>query len=645
MLKLGLLKGLKWLGALGFVWGIAMLMAAPTFAQDLQRLKQLIEFLPAQKNDIEVDQPRGDEIEKCTLESNRDPAGYIVKDSSGRMIRRFLDTSGNKKLDFLAYYRNGIEVYREIDTSGDGKPNEYRWLGTSGSRWGIDVDGDQKIDQWKSISAEEVAQELFRAIQTRDEKRFQALLLTPAEMDQLKFGDLIGSEIKKRWSKAQQDFAQFARSQREIDSTAQFIQTSNGFPAMVSADSYGNQTDILFYDHASVIFQKKDGQYGNLSVGSIVYSGDGRWRLVELPELAVAGSPITNGGAFFPMGGLANAGLAGGNEIVDSEMAKIYEQLDKIDEEIKSKSGAATLAALEKRKAGLLEQLIKQSEVGQNRLNSLMYATDSIVAAYQDDRFPDGLDYLDRFKKEFTSGTKDGGDYIQWRQLTSRYNVASMRGGSANREKAHSQWIKDLADFQQDFPDSQFTPESLIYLAVNLDNEEKNDEAIAWYKKIIQRFPQTPFGLRAKGALVRLEGQGKTFEFKGKDISGQPFNLQDRRLRDKIVVLHFWETWCAEELDQIQRLSEKYKNDVVFVSCNIELESGPFEEFMKRNPQYKSWIHLHEPGSIEGSSLAFQVGVPSEPMALLVDKEGKLAEPMVIFADLERQIERLRRGE
>jgi adenylyl-sulfate kinase len=51
------------------------------------------------------------------------------------------------------------DVYREIDSNGKQrqKIDQCRWFNLGGTRWGIDLDEDKKIDQWKIISAEEVS--------------------------------------------------------------------------------------------------------------------------------------------------------------------------------------------------------------------------------------------------------------------------------------------------------------------------------------------------------------------------------------------------------------------------------------------------------------------------------------------------------
>ena len=62
--------------------------------------------------------------------------GWIVRDGNGRILRSFVDTNGDNVVDLWCYYQGGIEVYRDIDRNFNGKPDQYRWLNTAGTRWG-----------------------------------------------------------------------------------------------------------------------------------------------------------------------------------------------------------------------------------------------------------------------------------------------------------------------------------------------------------------------------------------------------------------------------------------------------------------------------------------------------------------------------
>ena len=137
----------------GLIFGAVL----PAFSQDA-KLKKALEIMPKQPG-VDFDQPTVKELKNYRLEETRDPMGYLVTDNSGRIVRRYIDNGGDTQLDEWSYFKNGIEVYRDIDSNEDRKTDAYRWLGTGGTRWGLDRDQNGTIDSWKLISAEEVAYE------------------------------------------------------------------------------------------------------------------------------------------------------------------------------------------------------------------------------------------------------------------------------------------------------------------------------------------------------------------------------------------------------------------------------------------------------------------------------------------------------
>jgi hypothetical protein len=101
--------------------------------------EQALELQPVQ-TDVEYDIPAADAIKKCKIEPERElGSGWAVRDESGRLLRRFLDTNGDNKLDQWSYFLDGIESYRDVDANFNGNADQYRWLGTTGIRWGNSV--------------------------------------------------------------------------------------------------------------------------------------------------------------------------------------------------------------------------------------------------------------------------------------------------------------------------------------------------------------------------------------------------------------------------------------------------------------------------------------------------------------------------
>src|SRR5262249_58200543 len=129
-------------------------------------------------------------------------ASLVRYDAEDRIIRKF--TGINKKgVDTWSYYKDGVEVYREIDTNMNGKPDQFRWFNAGGMKWGVDSNEDGRIDAWKAISAEEVSQELLQACVAHDFARFQALLITDAEVKQLELPADQAGRLRDLRAKAQ----------------------------------------------------------------------------------------------------------------------------------------------------------------------------------------------------------------------------------------------------------------------------------------------------------------------------------------------------------------------------------------------------------------------------------------------------------
>ncbi|MCG8651601.1 MAG: thioredoxin, partial [Pirellulales bacterium] len=111
---------------------------------------------------VEYELVPADAVKDCKVVDLKVPgwSGWEVIGPDGATLRRFADTNADKKVDLWSYFRFGIEVYRDIDQDFNGKADQYRWLNTGGTRWGLDKDEDGKIERWIQISAEEVSAEL-----------------------------------------------------------------------------------------------------------------------------------------------------------------------------------------------------------------------------------------------------------------------------------------------------------------------------------------------------------------------------------------------------------------------------------------------------------------------------------------------------
>ena len=619
-------------------WGAV----SPTvsYGQDANKAKldKAMSITPRQK--IDYEKPTVKILAQCKfLEKKDKPSGFIVYHESGRVLRQFFDNNGDGKLDQWSYFKGGIEVYRDLDTNFDGTTDQYRWLGEAGTRWGIDSNQDGTIDSWKVISPEEVSYECFEAIRNLDQERFNRLLLTPAEFTNLQLGTDIAKDVQKRWQKAKSGFLTMARGQRVINSQAKWVYAGNGQASMTAAGTDGNKRDLIAYDHGSGFFDS--GGVRQLGVGTIIKVGD-VWRLIELPEVVDPKKPLSNGGALLPM-----ARVPGWNpqedDARDRKIADLHDKMGEIEKRLQAATGVQ-IQKLEKAKADILVEFYKiydRADEKQTRRDWLEHFSDSVSSAYQSDRYDDGLKHLAGFIKGFPRA--DGLDYVQWRMIFADYSWVNEHGDKKERDAAAAKLNVKLKEFQKAYAKSPFAADALVQLAVadEVQSVDEPQKAIGWYNQCKGRFSQTSFGKRSTGAVTRLSGMGRTFAFEGQTLDKRVFKIQNAR--GKIVVLHFWETWCPSiGFEELAKINEKF-NDVAIVSCNIEAKTEDFKKFFAKNKSKLPWTHLHSPGSVDESPLAHQLGIATLPMLILVDKEGKLVQTNIAISDLEREIVRERR--
>ncbi len=63
---------------------------------------------------------------KCTIKAEKvdGQTGWVVRDPHGQILREFVDTNGDNVVDRWSYFKDGIEVYRDIDSNYNGKADQ-----------------------------------------------------------------------------------------------------------------------------------------------------------------------------------------------------------------------------------------------------------------------------------------------------------------------------------------------------------------------------------------------------------------------------------------------------------------------------------------------------------------------------------------
>ena len=617
--------------------------SGPTLCAQGPTVEQALKIQPRQTG-VDCDQPQEGELGSCTIEKSSKrfgKPGYVVFDGAGRVLRQFFDTNKDGSLDQWSYFKNGIEVYRDIDSNFDKRTDQYRWLGSSGTRWGLDPNQDGIIDQWKMISAEEAAEEVFQSVRTGDGDRFQLLLPTEEELEAMNLGAVMTEVLGGNVQDAAGKFEKLAREQKQVGTNSKWVHFGSSRPSLVPRGQAGIDRDLVVYDHASAVFQTEE-QYGQLSLGTIVRIGD-VWRITELPQIVDEKSVVRNGGLFYPSES-SSPMIASAADPTDNElMSKLFGQFDELETALRSASTSADINRLEERRAEILMQLALSSG-GEDQTNWIRQMADTVTGSYQADRFDKGLEVLAANVKQLKEeGVELEGDYPRWRIINAKFSKAIQQGNSKERNLANDAYIADLEAFVEAHAGSPFTADAMLQLALYSEVSDRDDSerAVQWYTRIREKYGDSDAGRRAVGAITRLTGQGKPVGFTGQDLKGRPFDL--RKARGKIVVIHYWETWCdacIEGFDELEKLKSKYRSEVLVVGANLDTDRKQLADFLKENRKV-SWLQLNAPGGVEKSPLAIQMGVTTLPMTLLIDQKGNLVESNVPVEDLDREIQRL----
>ena len=603
--------------------------------------EQALALKPIHAAEVEFDQPSADEVADCKIAAEKigGSTGWVVRSGQGVVLRRFLDSSGDGHVNQWCYFKDGVEVYRDMDSDGDKKVDQSRWLNQAGSRWGLDRDQDGEIDAWKQISAEEVSAEIVAALRERDADRFARVVLSDEEIDALLVGEEMAEELKEKAKSARADFVSLARKQSIVTGESRWTHFGGVRPGVVPADSLGGRNDLTVYENVLAMIEGGEGQ-NHVQIGALVQTGAG-WRAIGLPMgLADDVAHAEQSGFFFAIAGAEQTLRAASNATAtapDEATAKLLAELEKIDDA----SSKLTATQRHARRADVLERLIASAETADDRSAWVRQFADIVGAAVQSGEFKDGLARLSAMEKQVAK--QPGGEslvpYVRYRRLMSDYISKQMAEG-ADYEKIQKAWIKQLRDFVEEFPSDAQSAEAMLEVATTYELAGQNKDAVRWYEEVVKRFDSTSAGRKAAGAVRRLDGVGKPLAFTGKTADGQDFDLS--RQNGRIVVLHYWASWsdlCARELAGLKRTARQYAGkNILFVGVNLDHNKSDFQAFVKKSGV--NWPQLHDPAGFDGS-LAEHLGVRTVPAMVVVDAKGRLAAGNIRVAELGDELDKL----
>ncbi len=611
--------------------GLACVLLASTAAAKSPTPAEALGLAPVQK-DVSFEQVKAADVAKCEIRDveHESWTGWEVVAGDGTLLRRFADTNGDNKVDLWCYFNFGIEVYRDIDADFNGKADQYQWMGTAGTRWGLDENEDQNIDSWRRISVEEVSSELVAALRDSDANRFARLLASERELIAIGLGKAKSKSLAEKANRAARSFAALAKRQTVVRKGTKWVQFAAARPGIVPAGTQGSKQDVVVYENAVAMFEEA-GKGGQLVVGTVIKVNDG-WRLVDLPSVGEDGDAVAQTpGNFFTPASAALASSAGGAGDATQELVI---NLERIDKALATESSANAIARLHDERADAVEALIKAAPTASERETWTRQLVDTVSVAIQSGAYPNGLARLKSVSRKFASKNKALSAYADFQAIGTEY--VQRQSKNTKFEEVQEWYLKTLNTFIDRYPKTLEAAQGTLQLALSKEFEDKERDAIRYYRQVANGFPNTDAGEKAAGAIRRLDSVGRRIEFGGSTIDGRKFSLSN--LRGHPVVIHYWATWCEpckQDTKVLRRLQVRYKG-LELVGVNVDNTRKLAQDYLAEASM--PWVQLFEEGGLESSPLSNAFGVQTLPTMMLIDSSGKVVRHNVHASELDDEL-------
>ena len=575
---------------------------------------------------VNVTTPTAGELTRCVAEPVKwpsngaatTPTGIMVKDARGQLVRQFIDTTGRNKTNIWSYYLDGVEAYREVDGNGNGTPDQFRWLASNGGKWGFDANEDGTIDSWRTISPEELSQELFLAMQANDSKRMQAILPTEEELKSLGMPAADTAKMLESSKTAAAAMTKVATEMKLTDS-ARWVHLETALPNVTPADSFGGRADLVKKSGTVLVDMGETMTEGEskavvFQTGTMIEIGK-VWKLIDGPS--TGGSAVASN---------AMGENPEGTLIVPKEVQPLIAELDKLT----PPTNPEDMADYQLKRAEILERVVGQLQ-GDQQISWLRQVIDAYAAAAEAaPNNPAPMKRLDQWNEQIgkLAPGSDLAAYSSFRVLTAEYATRVSSAKPEEMVKVQAWWREQLEAYIKAYPKAEQSPEAMIRLAVAYEFAGPDGEAKAkeWYNALATNFPQHPAAAKAAGAVKRLSLEGKPFELTGQTLDGKAFSMD--QVAGKTVIVYYWASWARNMVAEMKQLTElvKANSDKGVTVVTISLDEDANTAIQTINAAELPGSHIYAPGGLDRSPHAVAYGIQMVPHIMIVGKDGKVVE-------------------
>ena len=594
-------------------------------------VSKMLEYKP--RHDVAYSTPAPAQQADCKVElvKGRAGSGWALKDAQGKMVRQFYSSDG-RNVDSYSYYRDGVEVYREIVTAGSRAPDQFRWLNAGGSKWGVDEDRNGTIDSWKAISPEEVSQEVLKALATRDLARFQALLITDADITALGLPADKADAIRAKRAKVKAKFEATLAKLTKLTEKAEWTHLETGVPECLPADLTGAKADIYRHTRATVLFQVGEANEW-FQVGTMYLVGSA-WKVIDAPTPGAGYSDVSEDDP------RQKPGIGIG--IDDPKLLELVEALTAHDKKAVPTVAAGAVGHHIER-ANILEKIVASAKPDQ-RDPWIRQVADSLSSAVQAGATPDGaavgrLESLESQLVKVLPGNNLTA-YVSFRRMQADYSV-KLGKGDKDFNKVQQDWLVKLTGFITAYPKGEDTPDAMLQAGMVCEFLGKDVEAKNWYSQLSTNFKDKPQAVKAEGAIRRLSLEGSLMQVVApllKDAS-TPFDID--QMKGKVVVVYYWASWNGQAVSDFAKLkviADANPKEVEILSVNLDSTIEEARAFVAKNSPVGT--HLYQPGGLD-SKPATQYGITVLPSLFVVGKDGKCVNKSAQVSTVDEEVKKL----
>ena len=176
---------------------------------------QALKLIPVQAG-VDFDRPAPAEAAKCKILAKKidGHVGWIVESPNGTILRRFVDTNGDNVVDQWSYFKDGLEVYRDIDPTSTARPTSTAGSTPAAAAGEWTRTRTARSTPGRRSRPKKSPPRSSRPWPTHDANRFARLVLTADELKSLGLGKERTETVAEKIAKATAGFKAMSARQK-----------------------------------------------------------------------------------------------------------------------------------------------------------------------------------------------------------------------------------------------------------------------------------------------------------------------------------------------------------------------------------------------------------------------------------------------